>query len=100
MLIKHHHFDWLEDFKLSENLFILSPRGEGRFRVVWPMRKDYGLEEVRRWTARGNMAVVYGTPVSVDSGIIEIEPYCVRLVLRRRYRICDFPYGRNVGWQY
>ncbi len=100
MVIEHHHFDWLEDFKLGENIYILSPRGEGRFRVVWHMRKDFGLDEVKRWCARGNMAVVYGTPASVDWGLIEIEAYCVRLVMRRRYQLSDYPYGRGVGWQY
>jgi hypothetical protein len=100
LLIEHHHFDWLEDFKLGENIYILSPRSEGRFRTVWTMRKDFGLDEVKRVSARGSMAVVYGTPVSVEEGIIELQPYCVRFVPRRRYEFSEVPYGRHAGWQY
>ena len=100
LLVEHHHFDWLEDFKLNENIFVLSPRGEGRFRTLWYMRGEYGIDEVKRWTAPGNMAVVYGTPVSVDKGIIEIESFCVRFILRRRCRFCEYPYGRYAGYQY
>ena len=100
LTIQHHHFDWLEDFKLGENLFILSPRGEGQFHTVWYMRMDWGLDEVKRWTEPGNMAVAYGTPKSVENGVIELEAYCVRLILRRRVRFCDEPYGRDAGWQF
>lgn len=100
LTVEHRHFDWLEDFKLGENLYVLSSRGEGRFRTTWHMRKDFGMEEVKRWSAKGNAAVVYGVPVSSDKGIIEIEAYCVRFILRRRIRFSDYPYGRDSGWQY
>ena len=100
LLVEHHHFDWLEDFKLGENLYVLSSRGEGRFRTTWHMQKGFGIEEVKRWTAKGNAAVVYGVPVSSEKGIIEIEAYCVRFILHRRIRFSEYPYGRDSGWQY
>jgi hypothetical protein len=100
LLIQHHHFDWLEDFKLGDNVFVLSPRGEGEFRTVWYMRMDWGLDEVKRWTKPGNMAVVYGTPKSIENGVIDVEAYCVRLIPRRLVRFCETPYGRDAGWQY
>jgi len=100
LLVEHHHFDWLEDFKLGENIFILSARGEGSFKTVWPLRLDYGMEELKRWTAKGNMVVIYGMPVSVENGIIELEANCVRFILPGRFKFADIPYGRDAGWQY
>lgn len=100
LLVEHHHFDWLEDFKVSENIFVLSRRGEGSFSARWILSKSYGIEAVREWTRAGNMVVVYGQPVSVDRGVIELAPTHVRFILPQRFKFSDYPYGRHAGYHY
>ncbi len=100
LLIEHHHFDWLEDFKLGDNIFILSRKGEGRFRAQWILSASYGIEAIREWTAPNNMVIVYGKPVGVSSGIIELAPMHIRFILPRRYKFSEYPYGRHAGYHY
>ena len=100
LVIEHHHFDWLEDFKLGDNIFVLSPKGEGRFSARWILSTSYGLEAIRDWTAPKNMVIVYGKPVGVSSGIIELAPAHIRFIPKRRYKFSEFPYGRHAGYHY
>ena len=100
LIIEHHHFDWLEDFKLSENIFVLSSKGEGRFSARWILSTSYGLEAIREWTAPKNMVIVYGKPVGVSSGIIELAPMHIRFIPQRRYKFSEYPYGRHAGFHY
>jgi hypothetical protein len=100
LLVEHHHFDWLEDFRMGDDIFVLSRRGEGRFGARWILSKSYGIETIREWTSAGNMVVVYGQPISVDRGVIELAPTHVRFILPQRFKFSDYPYGRHAGYHY
>lgn len=100
ILVRHHYFDWIEDFRIGENTFTLSPSGEGCFRTGWYYPKDADMEYCRRISAAGNMVVVYGRPHGVLDEVVELEAAWVRFIPGRRVRFSDFPYARDAGSRY
>ncbi|HET6248887.1 MAG TPA: hypothetical protein VFE47_14415 [Tepidisphaeraceae bacterium] len=72
LVVEHHYYDWLEDHSTQRQRYFLSPRGEGQFRCIWPLKKEWNLDEMRRLIVPGDMMVVYGTPhdggVTIDLG--------------------------------
>lgn len=75
---KHHYYDWLLDYSIQREKFFLSPKGEGKFTVIVPVKK-YGAnaenfkKQVLESFAKGDMIVAYGTPDKVENESIRLS---------------------------
>ena len=89
--LDHHYFDWEEDRLVTEQKLIVSPRGEGLIRAEYQMvRHDPEAKAVaaEQFAAPGKLAVIYGTPESLDGDTI---------VLKYRYmRVYDKNFSTNI----
>ena len=94
-LLEHHYYDWIEDFGAQREKMFLSPRGEGLFAASWFMNKDVNLPEIKKATAIGNLAIVYGMPERVEDNVIFIKSSYVRSIDAQRYGMDIFDYGRR-----
>jgi hypothetical protein len=97
-LLEHHYFDWEQDERVGGVRLVISPRGEGLFRVRWSMnRKDpeASCEDAMNYAAPGKLAIVYGTPESVDEdGTIVLRYHYTRILDVERFTTNELDYGR------
>jgi hypothetical protein len=92
-LLEHHYYSWIEDFSVQRERVFLSPRGEGRFRTKWIVRKD--AEAMRSAARPGTLLIVYGTPEQIaDDGSISLRAAYIRGIDAQWYRTDVMDYGR------
>jgi hypothetical protein len=62
---------------------LISPRGEGQFRMRWhePQGPDATENDAIKYATPGKLAIVYGTPESVDEdGTIVLRYHYIRIL--------------------
>lgn len=59
------------------------------------MNKDVSLPEIKKATATGNLAIVYGTPEGIDIDSILIKSLYIRSIDKKWYGMDIFDYGRH-----
>jgi len=95
LVLEHHYYDWLEDFSIQREKIFLSPRGEGLFYAIWPLKKDVDIEEFDKSVLNGDLVIVYGYPDTIfsDSTIMVRSTY-IRSFLENYFRTDIMDYGR------
>jgi hypothetical protein len=97
-VFKSHYFDWTQDDHPSGVCLLISPRGEGDFRMRWQLnRKDQDATYVDalKYAAPGKLALVYGTPVSIDpDGTIVLRYHYIRVLDTAQFTANELNYGR------
>lgn len=93
---KHHYWDWIEDYSTQRQIAFLSPRGEGYFACLQNIDL-HTKEKPMAMPQRGEMAVVYGTPVLIGSdGMVMLECLpAMRSLLPEKYATDIWDYGRD-----
>jgi hypothetical protein len=95
----HHYCDWQVDERAGCQRVLVSPRGEGRFRMHWELdRKDANATsaDARLYACPGSLAIVYGSPESVDeNGTIVLHYRYVRILGPEHFTRRDTDFGRN-----
>jgi hypothetical protein len=98
-VFEHHYCDWQVDEGAGSKRLLISPRGEGRFRMHWELnRKDVDAtsEDALRYARPGRLAVVYASPESVDDdGTIVVHYRYVRILGPAHFTRRDMDYGRQ-----
>jgi hypothetical protein len=96
-LFESHYFDWTEDDSDGARLLI-SPRGEGKFRMHWDVKRkeqDANADDAMKYAAPGKLALVYGTPESIDpDGTIVLRYRYVRILNKKHFTANELNYGR------
>jgi hypothetical protein len=94
----HHYFDWQVNDGAGCKQPLISPRGEGRFRMHWKLDRivsDSSGADAMKYALPGNVAVVYGTPESVDDdGTIVMHYRYVRIFGPEHFKGKYLDYGR------
>jgi hypothetical protein len=94
-VFEHHYFDWQE----GGSRLLISPSGEGRFRVRWKMSRkvqDASAEDAMKYAAPGKLAIVYGTPESVDEdGTIVLRYHYLRIFSPAHFREKELGLGKG-----
>jgi len=97
-LFTHHYFDWTQDEHAHGVRLLISPRGEGVFRMRWHVsRKDPDASEAdaMKYAAPGKLALVYGTPESIDDdGTIVLGYHYIRILGPGHFSATELDYGR------
>lgn len=97
-VFEDHYFDWVQYAKHGEPEFSVSPRGEGLFRTKWTMKKtnvDSTYRNAERYAKKGQLAVVYGVPESVDpDGTVVLKYRYLRIIGADHFVTNQFDYGR------
>jgi hypothetical protein len=97
-VFEHHYYDWRVNDSAGSKRLLISPRGEGRFRMHWEMDRrdmDATSADAMQYARPGNVAVVYGTPESVDDdGTIVMHYRYVRVFDPTRFTGKYLDYGR------
>jgi hypothetical protein len=97
-VFEHHYFDWEQNEREGGVLLLVSSRSEGRFRMSWRMDRndpDASSEDAMQYAAPGKLAIVYGTPESVDAdGTIVLRYHYVRILGPAHFRAHELDYGR------
>jgi len=97
-LFEHHYFDWEQDDRAGGARLIISPRGEGLFRMRWSMFRndpDSSYLDALQFAAPGKLAIVYATPESVaDDGTIVLGYHYIRILDPGHFTANELDYGR------
>ena len=97
-VFEHHYFNWQVDDHAGMKKLLISPRGEGRFRMHWKMdRRDADASggDAMAYAQPGNVAVVYGTPESVDdNGTIVLRYRYIHVYGPTHFNGKELDYGR------
>jgi hypothetical protein len=98
-VFEHHYCDWEVDESVGSKRLLISPRGEGRFRMHWEMNprdSDTTTEDATQYAAPGSVAVIYATPESVDDdGTVVMHYRYVRVLGPAHFTRTDNDYGRR-----
>lgn len=95
LIVEHHYYDWLEDFSIQREKIFLSPRGEGLFYAIWPLKKDVDIEEFDKHDLNGDLVIVYGYPDTIFSdSTIMIRSTYIRSFPENYFRTDIMDYGR------
>jgi hypothetical protein len=92
--VEHRYFDWIEDKGVQREVFFLSPRGEGNFRLAWRMPLE-ARNEVHDRIKKGDMLIAYGVPSMVSNNVVGFYPTkYVRLIESKWWRDDVLDYSR------
>jgi hypothetical protein len=98
-VFESHYFDWMQHKHGWGVRLLISPRGEGLFRMRWSLnRKDpeATFEDALKYVAPGKLAIVYGTPESVDDdGTIVLRYHYLRIFDKAQFTADQLDYGRQ-----
>ena len=98
LVLEHHYFDWKEDHGCQRELYFLSPRGEGLFRLTIPPIAARAPGFTGKPTI-GALVIAYAMPTSVDTlegqPSITVSAKGVNIIEPRWYRTDAFSYGRG-----
>ncbi|MDR0313564.1 MAG: hypothetical protein LBI14_08195 [Treponema sp.] len=81
--MKHHYYDWVEDFGYSRGPFLLSPDGEGYISGKYVLRPDMSEADIKAFVQDlfGDCIVLYGYPEEIlDNGKIIIDTKYARRI--------------------
>ena len=95
-ILEHHYYDWEADRRLGQEHIYLSPKGEGRFRIVWHLRQNdpsANANTAREFAGPGQLALVYGVPKAVEDGVVVLQYRYLR-VIGQGFDTNTFDYGR------
>jgi hypothetical protein len=97
-VFEHHYYDWLVNENAGSKHLLISPRGEGRFRMHWQMNRrnaESSSADALQYAKPGSVAVVYGSPESLDdNGTIVMHYRSVRIFGPEHFTAKDLDYGR------
>jgi hypothetical protein len=97
-VFQQHYFDWEQDEHPDGVRLLVSPRGEGNFRMRWhAVRKDPDATEddAMKYARPGKLALVYGTPESIDAdGTIVLRYHYIRILGTGHFSATELTYGR------
>ncbi len=98
-LVDHRYFDWEQERFEGDPKLLVSPRGEGFFTMQWEVEKtdaDSSFADASKYAAPGKLAIVYGTPLSVDEdGVIKMRYHYIRILDRTEFSTDVITYGRT-----
>lgn len=97
-LFENHYFDWQEDKTKQGVQLLVSPTGEGQFRSELHLHKatqEASAYDAEKYLGRGRLAIVYGTPISVDpDGTVVLHYHYIRVFGRDKFNTNELQYGR------
>jgi hypothetical protein len=97
-LFQNRYYDWTQDDKACGAYLMVSPRGEGKFRMRWELNRivqDANAIDALKYAAPGKLALVYGTPESVDpDGTIVLRYHYIRIFDTDHFAANVLDYGR------
>jgi hypothetical protein len=97
-VFEHHYFNWQQEKRAGGVMLRVSPLGEGRFRMSWRMDRsnpEATEADALNSAAPGKLAIVYGTPESVDSdGTIVLRYHYIRIFDPSQFTVGALDYGR------
>jgi hypothetical protein len=95
----HHYCNWQVDESFGSQRVLISPRGEGRFRMHWLLDRkvaDATTTDAQHYACPGSLAIVYASPESVDDdGTIVMHYRYVRILGPEHFARKDLDYGRE-----
>ena len=98
-LVDHRYFDWQQERINGNPMLLVSPRGEGFFTMQWDVEKTDSAstyEDAMKYAAPGKLAILYGTPLSVDDdGVIRMRYHYIRVLDRTEFSTDFITYGRT-----
>jgi hypothetical protein len=84
--MRHHYYDWVEDFGYSRGPILLSPDGEGYIIGDYELRSNITEAEINEFIREliGDCMVLYGYPEEIlDGGTIIIDTKYSRRISKR-----------------
>ena len=92
--VKHHYYDWIEDFGIENQPIRLSPDGEGYFICYYYVKKEIDIKELTK-DIIGDCIINYGNPIDMDDDVIILSTEYLRLIPKLYVNPNWIKYGRN-----
>ena len=94
LYVKHHYYNWIEDFGLNNKPIQLSPDGEGYFICYYLFIKDFDATEMIT-NIVGDCIINYGYPIQMDDDVIILNSEYIRFISKEYVNPNWINYGRN-----
>lgn len=94
--IKHHYYDWIEDFGIENKPIRLSPDGEGYIVCDFYIKKSHDPEEITK-DITGDCLIIYGYPIKIfaEDDVIVIQAKYMRTIQKQYVNPSWLRYGRK-----
>jgi hypothetical protein len=92
--VKHHYFDWIEDFGIKDKPINLSSDGEGYFVCYYYAKKEDDINELTKDVV-GDCIINYGNPSEIDDGVIILTTQYLRIIPKVYVNQNWIKYGRG-----
>ena len=92
--VRHHYYDWIEDFGIGNKPIRLSPDGEGYFVCNYLTRKEFDTDELTK-DIIGDCIMNYGYPLYIDDDTIIMSTNYLRHIVKEYVNSNWLKYGRN-----
>jgi hypothetical protein len=92
--VKHHYFDWIEDFGIENKPIRLSSDGEGYFVCYYYAKKEADINELIKDIV-GDCIINYGRPSEIDDGVIILTTEYLRIIPKIYVNQNWIKYGRG-----
>ena len=94
LFVRHHYYDWIEDFGIGNKPIRLSPDGEGYFICYSFISRNADIEKVTIETI-GDFVINYGRPVMVKENAIILSTEYLRHISKVYVNTNWLNYYRN-----
>lgn len=95
--LRHHYYDWVEDFNNSKEKMFLSSRGEGTFVTSWRLKSLAKIEKLKHISDVGALIIAYGKPSGVNpQGDVVLSAKYIKVLKENKFRTDTRNYGRPV----
>ncbi len=81
--VEHRHFDW------SDKPYRLAAGGEGEFVAGQAVPKPAAISRLKTLAKLGDMVIVYGMPVRMRNGIIQLKATSIRPISADDFTIAE-----------
>ncbi len=92
--LRHHYYDWIEDFDAENRPIKLSSDGEGYFVCYYYVKKDADLNALTK-DPIGDCLINYGYPVEIEDEVITVSTEYLRIIPKDYVNPGWMNYGRE-----
>ena len=95
--IEHKYYEWEVDHSAGGEKINLSLRGEGTFRIEWPVHRREAKAtsaDAEEYAGPGKMIIVYGIPDGIEDNTIILKYHFLRVLDKDHFTMTQYDYGR------
>ena len=94
LYVRHHYFNWIENFDHTGKRILLSPDGEGYIVAYYYFHKNFDFSGLLE-NIIGDLIIFYGHPLDLENDVLIMLAGYVRFISKDYVNPNWIPYGRD-----